>query len=73
MATSEGTEASTGKSVLGNKMSRIESRALSDNLVGAVALATAPDRVTGPPVRGALSARAANTLSKDDWNSESLN
>ena len=47
----------------GNKASRSDSRAYSESLGGAVGLATAPERVTGPIVRGALSVRAAKTSS----------
>ena len=39
----------------------MDSRAESESFVGAAVLATAPDCVTGPVVRGALSERAANT------------
>ena len=52
---------------------RIAPQAESESFVGAACLATAPERVTGPVVRGALSERAAKTSSIEDWNSLSLN
>ena len=39
----------------GNKALRSDSRAYSESLGGAVGLATAPEQVTGPVVRGTLS------------------
>ena len=43
----------------------MDSWAGSESFVGVAVLATAPDRVTGPVVRGALSERAANTSSME--------
>ena len=50
---------------VGKRASRMDSRAESESFVGAAVLATAPDCVTGPVVRGALSERAANTSSME--------
>ena len=57
---------------VGKNASQMDSQAESESFVGAAVLATAPDRVTGPVVRGALSERAANTSSMEVWNSVSL-
>ena len=57
----------------GKRASRIAPRAESESFVGAACLATAPELVTGPVVRGALSERVAKTSSIEDWNSLSLN
>ena len=57
----------------GKRASRIAPRAESESFVGAACLATAPEQVTGPVVRGALSERAAKNSSIEDWNSLSLN